>query len=112
MDHCKQLWEDILGAGRNAAAPAHFIGPIVYIEEKPNQASQMSEYLVIDGQQRLTTVMLILEALARKIGNNDVEGLSAEKIRNYYLTNPVRKKTMTNTRCCSKTWTKIASRQL
>ena len=90
-DHCKQLWEDILGAGRNADAPAHFIGPIVYIEEKPNQASQMSEYLAIDGQQRLTTVMLILEALARKIGNNDVEGLSAEKIRNYYPTNPFEK---------------------
>lgn len=89
--HCKQLWEDILSAGVNANAPAHFIGPIVYIEEKPNQASQMSEYLVIDGQQRLTTVMLILEALARKVGDNEVEGLSAEKIRNYYLTNPFEK---------------------
>ena len=46
--------------------------------------------LVIDGQQRLTTVMLILEALARHVaGDEPMDGFSAKKLRNYYLLNPL-----------------------
>ena len=48
-----------------------------------------SPLLVIDGQQRLTTVMLIIEALARHVkGGEPVDGFSAKKLRNYYLLNP------------------------
>ena len=44
--------------------------------------------LVIDGQQRLTTVSLIIEALARHLGDSEpIEGFSARKLRNYYLLN-------------------------
>jgi uncharacterized protein with ParB-like and HNH nuclease domain/predicted transport protein len=43
---------------------------------------------VIDGQQRLTTVVLLLEALARAIGTSEpVVGFSANKVRHYYLIN-------------------------
>ena len=52
--------------------------------------SSQSPLLVIDGQQRLTTVSLILEALARQLGDNEpVDGFSAKKLRNYYLLNPL-----------------------
>ncbi len=46
--------------------------------------------LVIDGQQRLTTVSLLIEALARALGDDTepLEGFSAKKLRNYYLLNP------------------------
>jgi uncharacterized protein with ParB-like and HNH nuclease domain len=45
---------------------------------------------VIDGQQRLTTVSLLIEALARALGDSEpVEGFSATKLRHYYLTNPL-----------------------
>jgi len=87
---CHQLWEDILRTGRDDAIPAHFTGSIVYIEKGLYQVSSQSSLLVIDGQQRLTTVMLLLEALARRV--NDVEpvdGFSAKKLRNYYLLNPL-----------------------
>ncbi len=48
--------------------------------------------LVIDGQQRLTTVTLLLEALARQLGDAEpVDGFSAEKIRTYYLLNHLEK---------------------
>lgn len=60
---CRQLWDDILRAGRNDAVAAHFIGSIVYIEKGLYQVSSQTPLLVIDGQQRLTTVMLIVEAL-------------------------------------------------
>ena len=90
-EQCKQLWDDIIYAGSSENVSAHFIGPIVYIKESAYQVSKLSELLVIDGQQRLTTAMLILEALARRIGSNEVEGFSEEMIRNLYLSNQYQK---------------------
>lgn len=85
---CQQLWEDILHAGNKDKIAPHFIGSIVYIEKEPNQVSDQSSLLVIDGQQRMTTVMLIIEALARCLGNTEpVDGFSAQKLRTYYLLN-------------------------
>jgi uncharacterized protein with ParB-like and HNH nuclease domain/predicted transport protein len=46
--------------------------------------------LVIDGQQRLTTVMLLIEALVRILDKSEpLDGFSAKKLRNYYLLNPL-----------------------
>ena len=87
---CRQLWKDILRTGSNDAIAAHFTGSIVYIEKGLYQVSSHSPLLVIDGQQRLTTVMLILEALARRVGEGEpVDGFSAKKLRSYYLLNPL-----------------------
>ena len=87
---CRQLWEDILRTGNNDAIQAHFIGSIVYIEKGLYQVSSQSPLLVIDGQQRLTTVMLILEALSRRVRDGEpVDGFSAKKLRSYYLLNPL-----------------------
>ncbi len=87
---CRQLWDDVLRAGNNDAVAAHFVGSIVYIEKGLYQVSSPSPLLVIDGQQRLTTVMLILEALARHLGGSEpIDGFSAKKLRSYYLLNPL-----------------------
>ena len=87
---CRQLWDDIMRAGSNDAVGAHFIGSVVYIEKGLYQVSSQSPLLVIDGQQRLTTAMLLLEALSRHLGDTEpVEGFSAKKLRNYYLLNPL-----------------------
>lgn len=87
---CSQLWDDIVHTGEDDAIAAHFVGSIVYIEQGLYQVSSQSPLLVIDGQQRLTTVMIILEALARHLGDKEpVEGFSARKLRNYYLLNPL-----------------------
>lgn len=87
---CRQLWDDIMRAGNNDAVGAHFIGSVVYIEKGLYQVSSQSPLLVIDGQQRLTTAMLLLEALSRHLGDTEpVEGFSAKKLRNYYLLNPL-----------------------
>ena len=87
---CRQLWDDILRTGGNDAIPAHFTGAIVYIDQGIFQVMRQPSLLVIDGQQRLTTVMLILEALARRVaGSEPVDGFSAKKLRNYYLLNPL-----------------------
>lgn len=87
---CEQLWSDILRSGRNEEVSGHFVGSIVYIEQGLYQVSSQSPLLVIDGQQRLTTVMLILEALARHLGSDEpLDGFSAKKVRSYYLLNPL-----------------------
>jgi uncharacterized protein with ParB-like and HNH nuclease domain/predicted transport protein len=90
---CQQLWDDILRAGSSDAIAVHFIGSIVYIEQGLSQVSHQAPLLVIDGQQRLTTASLLLEALARAIGddNEPWEGFSAAKLREYYLTNRLEK---------------------
>ena len=90
---CWQLWEDILRTGRNDNISAHFVGSIVYIEQGLYQVTSQSPLLVIDGQQRLTTVTLLLTALARALeksgdhGFEPIDGFSARKLRNYYLVN-------------------------
>lgn len=87
---CRQLWDDILRAGRSEEISAHFIGSIVYIEKGLYQVSSQSPLLVIDGQQRITTATLIIEALSRHLGDAEpMEGFSAKKLRNYYLLNPL-----------------------
>lgn len=87
---CRQLWDDILRAGSSDAIGVHFIGSIVYVEQGLSQVTHQAPLLVIDGQQRLTTVSLLIEALARAVGDAEpVEGFSAAKLRHYYLSNPL-----------------------
>lgn len=89
-EQCEQLWNDILNAGAREEGHIHFIGSVVYIERDQSQVSNQSPLMVIDGQQRLTTVSLVLEALARHVGDKaPVEGFDAPKIRGYYLLNPL-----------------------
>ncbi len=85
---CRELWNDILRTGANDDITGHFVGSIVYIEKGLYQVSSQSPLLIIDGQQRLTTVTLLIAALANAIGDTEpVEGFSQRKLRNYYLFN-------------------------
>ena len=52
-DQCRQLWTDLLRAGRLKEVTAHFIGSIVYVERGLSNVVQQEALLVIDGQQRL-----------------------------------------------------------
>lgn len=89
---CRQLWDDVVRAGASDAITVHFIGSIVYVEQGLSQVSHQSPLLVIDGQQRLTTLMLLIEALARAVGEDEpIDGFSAPKLREYYLTNRLEK---------------------
>lgn len=86
---CRQLWDDHIRTGSDDKVSVHFIGSIVYIEKGLSQVSSQSPLLVIDGQQRLTTVTLLLAALAKMLGETEpVDGFSPRKLRNYYLLNP------------------------
>jgi len=89
---CRQLWEDIVRCGSNDEIAVHFVGSIVYIERGLSQVTHHSPLLVIDGQQRLTTVTLLLAALAELVVDEEpFDGFSQRKITNYYLVNPEEK---------------------
>ena len=63
-DNCNQLWEDILAVGRGAGAP-HFTGSVVWIQHGTMSAGGITPLMLIDGQQRITTITLLVIALAR-----------------------------------------------
>lgn len=75
---CEQYWHDLLSAGRDAKVDAHFLGAVVYIGRGVYTASDVSQMLVIDGQQRLTTTTLLLLALARHLGSEGEILLTSE----------------------------------
>ena len=86
--HCQQLFDDILSI-INDDFRTHFIGSIVsiYSDDRLGQ-----EYLIIDGQQRLTTVSLLLLAVHDFIIDNKIDtNVNPEKIKNTYL-KPIREK--------------------
>jgi uncharacterized protein with ParB-like and HNH nuclease domain/predicted transport protein len=87
---CRQLWDDILRTGANEEISAHFIGSVVYIEQGLFQVAVQSSLLVIDGQQRLTTITLLIAALANALedGSEPIEGFSQRRLRHFYLLNP------------------------
>ena len=71
LKECQQLWDDVLRSGSNDAVSVHFVGSIVYVETGLSQVTHQSPLLVIDGQQRLTTVTLLLAALASALGETE-----------------------------------------
>jgi uncharacterized protein with ParB-like and HNH nuclease domain/predicted transport protein len=86
---CRQLWDDIVRCGSNDKIAVHFVGSIVYVESGLSQVTHQAPLLVIDGQQRLTTVSLLLAALAQAVAESEpFDGFSRRKIKNYYLVNP------------------------
>lgn len=89
---CRQLWSDLMRAGRDEKVQAHFIGSIVYVERGLSSVTSQEALLVIDGQQRLTTSTLLIAALAKHfetLGLGELlEAFSNKKLRNYYLLNP------------------------
>ena len=80
--NCTRLLDDIkhiLDTGTK-----HFLGTIVFMASKDNGFS-LSEYIIIDGQQRLTTMMLFLKALCDLAEKNETE--IAEEIKEDFLHN-------------------------
>ena len=87
QSHCRQLWDDIVRVGRNADLISHFVGSAVYIPET-NVDAAIPRWLVIDGQQRITTLTLLLLALKERLEALNVdEPVSAAQVDDLYLRN-------------------------
>lgn len=87
---CQQLWDDVLRSGYNDNIKAHFIGSVVYVNKGLYSVSDQTPLLLIDGQQRITTITLLIAALTEVIGDQEpIEDFSRAKLKGYYLTNPL-----------------------
>jgi len=86
--HCKKLLDDILRISKDPSVPGHFIGSVVYFQESIHTVSDVPKLLVIDGQQRLTTISLLIAALAEFVRDSKIEmDTTYTKLQNYYLLN-------------------------
>ncbi|MDE2805352.1 MAG: DUF262 domain-containing protein [Gemmatimonadota bacterium] len=72
-DDCRQLWKDTVGVATADPDARHFIGSFVY-KRTDDVSPVFSRWLMIDGQQRLTTVMLLLAALRDHLQASDWNG--------------------------------------
>ncbi|MEI6359057.1 MAG: DUF262 and DUF1524 domain-containing protein [Synechococcus sp. ELA619] len=92
LKECQQLWADILHAGFTDEIGVHFIGSVVHIDEGLGNLAVQAPKLVIDGQQRLTTVTLLLTALADVLDalpedqQEPIEEFAPAILRETYLT--------------------------
>ena len=84
-NECKELLNDII-AVETADRGTHFIGSIVFIHEGAYSTSEVKELVIIDGQQRLTTINILYVALYRFAKDNDMEQ-EANMLHNMFLTN-------------------------
>lgn len=64
-ENCKQLFDDLIKVIKNNRR-SHFFGSVVSVYEP---SGRNTEFLVIDGQQRLTTVSLLFLAMYNLINN-------------------------------------------
>ncbi len=88
-ENCEKLLQDIVSISQNKKT--HFMGSITYIlhlidDEK--SLRQLQEFVIIDGQQRITTIMLLLKAIETKIPNEGIKkeidgllNLSGQRLR-------------------------------
>ncbi|MGH1602045.1 DUF262 domain-containing protein [Helicobacter pylori] len=88
-ENCEKLLQDIVSISQNKRT--HFMGSITYIlhhidDEK--SLRQLQKFVIIDGQQRITTIMLLLKAIETKIPNEEIKkeidgllNLSGQKLR-------------------------------
>ena len=91
-DH-SQLWRDILaqyehvqtGAQSGGAASSHFIGSFVLAPSESASAT-MPTFLVVDGQQRMTTLTLALAALRDAAAVEDPKAF--DRVSDQFLVNP------------------------
>ncbi len=81
-EHCKQLLSDIKKVGKNEDIATHFIGSIVYVQTGLSTSPVLT---IIDGQQRLTTITLLISALVRKSNESGNKKLSDELTRRYLI---------------------------
>ncbi|MFD2827102.1 DUF4268 domain-containing protein [Leeuwenhoekiella polynyae] len=82
---CKELLKDIVAVEEDSRG-THFIGSIVFIHEGIYSTSEVKELVIIDGQQRLTTINILYVALYRFAKENGLEQ-DRDRLYNLFLTN-------------------------
>lgn len=83
------LWDDLVWLCENEEPTSHFIGSIVTMPTV-SVPEGVAKYLLIDGQQRLTTIFILL-TLLRDVARNSHDHDLAQEIEQTMLVNPFKK---------------------
>ena len=96
---CEQLWRDVIRIANDSTDRGHFLGSVVYISTE-DISSSFTRWLLIDGQQRVTTLTLLAAALRDHIydtrWDGGEDGPTLDQIEGYYLKNDKEKGTKRN----------------
>lgn len=85
-EQCSRLWNDIVDMQKKNKV-GHFVGSIVNIAEQA-MPTGVQKYMIIDGQQRLTTLSLLMIALRDYAEEHSKDGvINARRIDNMLLKN-------------------------
>lgn len=77
-EQCVKLFEDIVAAYKNDRN--HFCGSVVYAPLKEER--NINYYVIVDGQQRLTTIYLLIKALIDSAENENAKEFLEESVFN------------------------------
>ena len=81
-EQCAQLFNDVQNIIEDDFNRKHFLGTIVYVDERGPKLSK--NFIIIDGQQRITSFMLFLKAVADLSEDEELYN----EILDDYLLNP------------------------
>ncbi|NET52640.1 MAG: DUF262 domain-containing protein, partial [Merismopedia sp. SIO2A8] len=87
-ENWEALWEDLMSLYNGEVKDFYFLGPIV-TQSIPGTAEGISPFIVIDGQQRLTTLTMILAVLRNYLKKTDKE--NSDEVYELYLINKFKK---------------------
>lgn len=90
----QDLWKDIIELTEDrldGQRSSHFIGSLVLAPPPASIAGGVTTYLVVDGQQRLTTLSLLLAAIRDYRNETEPESDAGEEIHNRFLVNQYKK---------------------
>ncbi len=79
------LWDDVLERYEASTESSHFMGAIVTMPSRSVPVG-VAKHLIIDGQQRLTTLTLLLCAIRDEL-SPEANKVERTRIQNHYLTN-------------------------
>lgn len=79
------LWSDVVRVatrlleGKDNSSRPHFLGAIV-LQQMPNKSGDLEYRTVIDGQQRLTTLQILLDSIHAELTRHDLKSQAAKLI--------------------------------
>src|SRR5262245_55511438 len=90
--HVDALMADLEMAGSHDPPHAHYMGPVIVTRTTTNDFTDddldtVAEYTLEDGQQRITTLLLLAAAIRRKlqtaVGDHDADVVELERLLSY-----------------------------